>query len=381
MLYSIMVYGITFVVSLAGIRQYERITDAEAANNHKKKLVLKIFWILCIMVPPILVAAFRDVTVGTDYLSYRRIYESVKVYELRPYMEFKRIYGGVEYGYQFICHMVYRLGGNFLWVNGICEFVIMLFMWRGMHRYHRMLGISTTYGMFLFYMLEFSYGLNAVRFSMALAIFFYGLRFILERKPIPYILVCLIASLFHTTAIFTILFYLVNIFQHKWLSKFLKAILLIAIVLVLIYMEDLLKLFEKMPLIREYLDLEVYSINYNVQYGMGVWVYILLLLGTAVLFWNSIVRKRFEMQSVLLCTLIYIPLRFLGYYNHWISRLMMYSEVCICLLVPFLVNALQKKNNRQIIYMYYIGVGIVYYISNYVLQGYSEIYPFHWIEL
>ena len=139
MFYSVFIYASTFALSLLGTHLYQKNIDQYGYSHvSMRTLINRCFWILLLLLPPILIAAFRDTNVGTDYQSYYRIFNTIKRYNIRQYIEYRKYASySVEYGYQFICHFVYKMGGSFIWVNFISEFLIIFFVWRGMLYFHR----------------------------------------------------------------------------------------------------------------------------------------------------------------------------------------------------------------------------------------------------
>lgn len=317
MLYSIAIYTMTFTVSIFGMSRYQKNMDKRKSNDEHIRIegrLEQFIWILLILLPPVLLAAFRGDQVGTDYRSYQGIFNHVKRFNLEQYMQYKKhVSNSVELGYWFICHIVYKLGGSFVWVNFICEFVIIFFMWRGFVWFHKKFDISVPFGMFLFYMFQYGYGLNVVRFSIAAAICFYAMRFLLEKKLFLYLCVCMLAVQFHTMAFIAILFYLVNIFNNKTMKKPAIVIILLGLFFVIIELRDLLRIAERFSFLRRYFVADVYRISDNVVYGWGVWLSIIPMFAPLIMYWRKIRNKSEQLQILFIMALSYVPFRFLGY--------------------------------------------------------------------
>lgn len=383
MLYSISVYATTFAISIFGLSRYQKNMDRKNMENihiRGERRLENLFWIVLILLPPVLIAAFRASNVGTDYLSYQRIFNAIKRYSLKEYMQYKgTITFNIEYGYWCICRIVYRLGGSFIWANFISEFLIIFFMWRGLVWFHKKYDINMALGMYLFYMIQYGYGLNGIRFSIGAAICFYALKFLLEKKPLLYILVCLFALLFHNIIFIALLFYAVNIFNNKTMKKPALTVILIAFFLIIIELDELLRLISRFTFLERYFN--NYGINESAAYGWGIWLFVIPLFIPLIFFWRKARKKSEKIQILFILTLLYIPFRFLGYYNQWISRPLRLAELYLCAAVPCLIAAVDSNKNKKLLKLYYISFSLVWYVFNYVILNASKTYPFAWISL
>ena len=383
MFYSLCVYFITFVISLLCTYGYQKVYDIEPkSETNVKYAIYKFIFFMGIVVPPVLIATFRGDTVGTDYKSYSIIYDSIKRYSLKDYLVVRqRGTWGIEYGYQLLCRLAYKINDKFILVNAFCEIIIMLFMFKGSLDYHKKLNVNMVYILFFYYMMEFSYGFNAVRFSMSMAVFFYSYQYIIDKKLIRYLICCVVAFLFHETSIVLPIFYCVNIFSNKSMKVFVRAILVAGIVIVLVFFRDIVRFFSNISILSKYTSVGIYSLDTANNIGFGAWIYILLLLGPVIVFWSNMTKKKTEIVSLLVGCCAYIPFRFLGYYNQWISRLMYFPEICVSVAAAYLLVSVNRNENRKLIKWYYFIVCVGYYIFNYVVNKYSEVYPFTWIQM
>lgn len=68
--------------------------------------------------------------------------------------------------------------------------------------------------------------LNTIRQSLAVAISFWGIRYVYQKKPFQYVVICIFASLFHSSALFSIVIYpLYRFISAKYLPVIILAII------------------------------------------------------------------------------------------------------------------------------------------------------------
>lgn len=167
-----------------------------------------------------LFAAIRSYRVGADSGTYTRHFRSnLNIYNF----EFEK---GVELGYQILEYILLRLEANYSWLFLITGIIVVYCYLTVIKKY----SINYLFSVFLFITLGiYTFFFNGLRQGIAMAIFTFATPYLLDKKLIPYILVCLFASFFHTTALFMIPFYfLVNLRikpVYKILATFLGSLI------------------------------------------------------------------------------------------------------------------------------------------------------------
>lgn len=183
----------------------------DCVNINEKARVLIILGLLFILV---LFAGTRFET-GNDWTEYTKVFKQLPeadtmlsnpalfaLFRMEPgYILFNSIvksFGGTIDIVFFISALftVFFLFGTFKHYSFFCFLAVLLYM-----RY----GYLQTNTMF-------------VRQGIAISIFFYSLRYIQNRNPVRYILLILIATSFHTSAILTLPFYFIVDRQYKTLT-------------------------------------------------------------------------------------------------------------------------------------------------------------------
>ena len=185
----------------------------------QKAINRKSFWLP--LVTLVLFFSVRSNQVGTDTQVYTYNFDnSLDV----KYFDFKE---NVELGYQLLEYSILQFTDNYFWLFFISGLVVVYLYLKVIRKY----SVNYLLSVFLFITLGiYTFFFNGLRQGIAMAIFTFALPYLLERKIILYILVCLFASLFHITALFMIPFYfLVNLRIkpiYKILITFLGSLLL-----------------------------------------------------------------------------------------------------------------------------------------------------------
>ena len=184
----------------------------------KKSLNRTSFWLPLIILT--LFAGARSYRVGTDTGNYTRNFNS----QLNP--EYFRFNEDIEFGYQVLEYALLNVTSSYFWLLTITSLIIIYCYLKVIKRY----SVNYWFSVFLFITLGiYTFFFNGLRQGLAMAIFTLAIPYLLEKRLVPYLLVCAIASLFHVTALFIIPFYfIVNLRvkpAYKILATFLGSLL------------------------------------------------------------------------------------------------------------------------------------------------------------
>jgi len=221
------------------------------------------------------VAGIREAQPGTDYSNYLRFYNYIldhgKIGDF-----FKENELGWEYLNLSFAWLGVPSGVFFGLVSGIAWF----FFIKGSYRFQFLLPLM------IFFVMSsgfFFWTLNGLRQSIAIMIFFYSIKFLLEKDPWRYTLWISIASLFHISVIIMLPLYLIK--DVKFNKKVFGILYIVSIILsgngwFLSIMSDLIMFFgSKIGILSSYmryLGTDTYAISEErVRSGLGVLVSIL----------------------------------------------------------------------------------------------------------
>lgn len=196
-------------------------------TKHIKKINKKeVFLILCLIQMTLIVGLRYKV--GADFESYRKIFELIGkgAYDVTQ----------VEVCYKFLCRIVYILGGSYYTLNMIVAFLTFLFVTLAIKK------ISADYfcSIYLYITLFFFYhAMNQTRQQLAIAIGLYAMTFLCEDKIKEFIVLVVLASLFHTSII---LFLCLVILKKVRITKKTMYIYIMAVVILLLSFEFLMRI-------------------------------------------------------------------------------------------------------------------------------------------
>lgn len=203
------IYLLTFACSILGI-----IVSEKQYN----KLLRNIIVVVSLLLPSLL-AGFRSINIGTDVLTYvKPLFDlalqsdnfveflNLPIYRTWRYLPVYTI----EIGYLLLTYIVTKLFHSLIVLNFIISFIMISLIYFGLVKMNRInSNISIPFGLLTFYLLFFNGSLNLVRQYLAYSIVIFGFNFIIERKIWKYVLVVILATSFHKTAIFSIFLYII----------------------------------------------------------------------------------------------------------------------------------------------------------------------------
>lgn len=178
---------------------------AYLAKKSKKRTLFILFSIISIALP-VLLAGFRDFSIGIDVKNYfhkdRYWHGAISSPSLGAYLESFFALGEIEFVFALFIGIIAQLTGSFRVFLFLAHLVIMVGMYIGAFRMkHR---ARPELILLLFYLLYFNNSLNAIRQYMALALVFAVFADLEQRKFLRYLTVATIAFFLHAAAILSI---------------------------------------------------------------------------------------------------------------------------------------------------------------------------------
>lgn len=303
-----------------------------------------------------LLAGLRDRYVGTDTWNYTQPFN--------PNYDNSTLVldANVEYGYQIFVYLINYLTNDYYWyLIGIALISITLMVY-AIRKYSIDYILSVyIYITFGFYTFLF----NTVRQAIALAILFYGIKFFLEKKLIKYLVVVLIASLFHISAWIMIPFYFIVHFKFK-----------VEIKAILIFISSAIL----SSMVIQYMSASNQRYEQYTQESEHAGGYLLLFFYSFIAVFLYIFGKRLRvnnknyslLEQLYFCGLMFvIPIALLGTDPSGPQRVLYNFSVYLILLIPMLLR--DQFNKSIYIGLFYILAFIYFMMITYSLYG---IYPY-----
>lgn len=299
----------------------------------KKKLSVPIILAIIIIY---FFSAFRF-DIGWDYLAY---------YNTIEYGYITNIVGRGEYATIFLVDLSRKTGITNIYF-AINSFITIFFIFKTMKNYSVNYWISIF--LFICFPLFYLNSFSVIRFFSALAITFYGFKYIEKKKFFHYLIIVLLASTFHKAALVAIVFYFARFIKLKT-SK------IVIILLSLPFIGKLINIF----IIKYFPVYSAYTLETTVQEGTKA-ILFLGLIGIIALLLRNNITKNDEIANLyfncyLIGMFIYLMFYSQGTMGHRIS---LFGTIYSILLVPKIISLVQNYKNRLYINMVLIITLIV----------------------
>lgn len=321
--------------------------------KQKKK---KKIYIFLSTIPLLLLIILRSPNVGKDYSSvanaYTRISNDIITNSDIRWFGYPLIY---------FCKLLAAFNLNYYGFYAIIGILTILFLYKAILNNSKYPYLS----LFLFICFCLLYqAMNQSRQILALCIIMYAYKYILDKKLIKYILLILLASIFHNTALIFIPMYFLRYLKFDW-----KTIVIYTLVTILVIVS-----FSKFDFLLSYTKYSIYfDTIYNVSYtesSIFNTIVRLVLLITCLFFKNKLLDDKnttLLYHFITICTILQIvSLKF-----YFFGRLTTYFYVFYIYLIPIIFKNILKKLNiniRGIVYFCFIVImclyNFVYYNSS-----------------
>lgn len=297
--------------------------------------------------------------VGTDFKSYVNLYDSIVARNLLQILN-----SNIELGHYVICQMSELLFGTAQGMIILYSFFTNYFLIKAIEKINsKYYGIS--YLVFILHTIPFT--LNGMRQGLALAILFFALNYSLEKKTTKFVIFCLIASLFHTSALVFLPFGLIySVMDKEYKNKY--NILLAVILIALILSGTLLQVS----------FLSKYS---GYLLGESTAGYLKILTRVPVHLSLILIYRKNDGKFRFIYTLIFIGFLFMltGYKANYLDRLAIYFENLVLFTVPYLIDYFKERKNKLMISVVVMCFYFTLFIVNYYINGYHDIFPYNFI--
>lgn len=348
--YTLIVYIIAIAILLNSI-------------NLKNKKGIYLFMVFSIL---IILASLRDKTIGNDTHVYMNLFTKLQNIKLEYYSD------RYEIGYLFLNKFVGIFSKNPQSILVTTSIIILSSYSRFIKRYSKNVYVSTI----LFFLLGyFGSSMNTLRHQLAIVILFFSYKYIREKKFMKFILVVIMASLFHNTAIIFLIAYPVSKLKVN-----LKVIVCFMAMTVLVY-----TLFA--PIFKSLLSkMEKYSYYLNSVYLNGevrLATIINILISLSIILFGLILIKRnkvkldndIRIMTMFLITGISISIISLKF--NLLDRVAEYFQIFSIIYLPNVINLIKVRERRYIYIILIIVLFLLYSLSiQYFRPDWNRIFPY-----
>lgn len=325
------------------------------------------------MVSPIILIYTMRYGIGTDYFSYKEIYEILHKASLPEYLTNHNHNIGayyVEPGYyllnRFFCFS-YR---SLLFITSV---IIMFFLYHGI--------LSLTHKSFLplcvliYFCTQFIYSMNGVRFTIAITIVFWGIQFIIKKKCWLWILCIILAMGFHKTSLICFPLYFLGEMSSKRIAKIRNYLWYFFIFAFPMLWKGLFEVTKEISIFSRYFTTAIYTIsNFTLK---PMFLFHIL----PVLFPLFFAKRQFilhdEKASLLLKIMLFeIPLRELGSLNTFLTRFARFPQMVQIVFIPYVLSSVKNQKLRVILTIYYVAWYSFYFIYGAIVNDAGDSLPY-----
>ena len=327
---------------------------------YKHFLILTMFLIGCIV-------GLRSFTVGHDTYNYAHIFRSVirldfdSLFTTAPWNVLEKGYLLLMWVFGRIC----PYPSVFFLVIAIAEFQIVS-RWLSQNTKKPFIGVLIFFCMFL------TFFLTGLRQNIAMVILLLSYRFLKEDKYIKFVLVVLLASLFHTSA----LVFLLALAAHKLKPKYYITICAVAFPVMYLFRNSVF-----LRLTNLYYRYNRFDIINNGEPITYIIMILLVVFGTLALiefgvmnFEDELLRNNtFNNLNIIATSFLFLPL--VGV-NGSVLRIVMYFSMYICILVDDIFSNIRDYRWRVFVKTLIITMVVILFITS--VSG-SSIYRYEFI--
>lgn len=331
-------------------------------NIHEK------FFVCMLILTLTLVAGLRHQSVGIDTPGYVSL-----ISQLRDGYHI-RLNNISEQGFIALSYVIVNISDKYTLALIVYGFITNALIVLRLYDYKRK--ISFTWAVFMYYMLFYFATFNTIRQWLAMAIVFYGTRYISDniKSIIKYVIFVLLAVLMHTTALFAI--FMIPLYYISLPSKDIQVQIKKIVMSIIISIAS----------IAMYITFESKYGKYisSTVYGDVSWGYIALALFCCFVIlydsdWAIIVRMNYDKNSYggvsrvtyeTLTFFVGILLTLMVYITRYADRLGQYFLMFELIVLPYYIK---KKKTRMITCVFVLLLCVYLRYSSFTSSGYGEV--------
>ena len=316
-----MIYVVIMILAILPIYPI-RFRNRESYKN-KNKILEKVLLLLSFAIA--LFPMGLRYGIGTDYFyTYLPHFYGIA----NGTMEFS------EVAFNLINKIIYNLTGDYRVLFFVTSMIFLYFIYRGIYENSNNLFLSV---MLIFLGQSYFYSMNIVRQAIAMSIIFYAFKYIKDDKKISYIVLCIVASFIHSSAVLMIPF--LFIFNMNLSNR--KKII---IVLILLIFEPIIG-----DIVKVIIEHTPYAWYYSSRYNTGDTSFVLIATNIIIFLLNvfysskeKVEDREFKILSNI--NFIGICIMILSSSIPLVNRLVRYFTMFQILLIP---KIFEKEKNQK----------------------------------
>ena len=334
----------TIYVLLAAFYSFLSIFEKKINSSNSNKLERYLYCAI-LLAPMFILVAFRHYTIGSDTHSYYDIF--YRMTSADGVVGALRASLNMEDGFLLLNYFFNLIGFSYYGFQFVVSLFIFISLSVFIYRYSNNYSLSCV----VFLCMRFMFGtMNQVRMWISIGVLLWSFPYLLKKKIIPFILIVLLASLFHLSCLIFLLIFPISLLKNNKRN----VILFIAVALVLFLLGDRLFYFlsSKTGLYTEYMRASTFDVSNNIAIYFSFFVLLIFFLFSVYASMHKkdaiIVNEDLSrMNNVYFWTLlILVGLALLGLNVKIMSRITAYYEILLVIILPYYIKIL--KNKRQL---------------------------------
>lgn len=326
------------------------------------KKALSILFMFFSSAPLVILASFRDMTIGSD----TALYPVQALYNGEDYTF--SLFSSIEPLYSYLGYIVCLIKGNIYTMLLITHMFIIFFFYYGIWRLRKY--VPMWISVFFFCFLFFNMSLQLSRQSIAISLIFLGFTYLQEKKLYIFIITVIVGFLFHKSAIAAVL-----IIPYIYSSnKKLQLLVLFCVLFVLLSYSIVLNMFTIIQIFEKY---QSYAEGEEFEGRMSNSEIILRISFLIFILYGIRYKSSF---NLLLLFLTEFCLNLLQIYSRYVGRIGLYIYVLYFFYLPYLMTCSHNKYKRikglPIMRTLIMGLTILYWWFVYINNNAGETYPY-----
>ena len=331
-----------------------------------------LFLFLFLVSPIILSYTFRY-SIGTDYFAYRDIFSELHNKTLNEYLSLHNKNVGsfyVEPAYFILNRYL-----SFSYGSLLCLISIIIFT----NIYYGSISVCSKidlgFVVFIYFCTQFIYSMNGVRFAISITFIFLGLQYVINKKFVGWFICVLLATGFHKTAIICAPLFLCTNFNNKRFTKFRNIFWYIFVLAFPVFVKLLIGIVSSMSMFSRYFTVGKYVMGDFSFKPMFLFHIVPVFLPLLVVKKNFITKDNLA-NLLFRISLFEIPLRELGSFNTWLSRLARFPQMFQLLFIPYVLQSIKNSKLRIVLKIYYIIWYIFYFMYTAIVNDAGDSLPY-----
>ncbi len=339
-------YIMYFAVALISAILAELAQRYSKVNKNGKRIPNYYFWAMscCIL---IFIMGFRLLSVGVDDISYLSGYNIANSMSVKQYYQIKT----TEPGFYLIYRLVYLIFDDFQWLIIITSAITVILFYKAFS--YEIENVSLFWVVLIFSFTQYFYYFGIVRMGISVAIISVAYRYIIENNKKKYILMVVLATMFHYSALFALVALFINTNRNNNFKR--STIFKLAVIVPLGF--TFVRFFIY-PLVNDSRYQEYIDVSEKFSFGFITSIPFLILF---IVYYSSIRKNKhyqfyFLLYIVKIVTEMFSPLIGIG-------RMVWYVNISICLLLPAIIRIVKDKIIKVVL-MLLICVYCIFYSNN-----------------